>query len=494
MKVRISVLLFVLSFYTQAQNKVKYWFFIQEDYSLHSVCDSLKNYNVEIENKSNWLHAVTFSVDSQQHFLFQKPYCISFQEVRKLKTNKIDLSTSDKKYLSVLNELHAVSMRNQRLNGKGIKIGIIDAGYQRADSNEYFSSLFEQKLIKATKDFVNPEKTDFYAKEYKGDSHGREVWKRIGGYSKKKDLITGFATEADYYLARSENADVEQRIEEDNWVAAIEWMDSLGVRLINTSLGYANMFDDTTDNYAITDMNGNTSVISRAAKKAISEKNMIIISSAGNEGRNNNWQIVTAPADVEEIITVGAVKPKTRVKADYSSIGPDFNKYNKPDVVCPSASGTSFAAPIITGLVACILEREPNLSLDSVKAILFQASHLYPYPNNYVGYGIPDCKKIVSILEKEPLKINSTELKVSGTKFKSDFEKSDSTIIVYHKINATLVSETFEINPSSIIRLSKKYRFKKRRKENKLTIYQPEGIQYTTIDTGNKIIELEWLD
>ncbi len=271
-------------------------------------------------------------------------------------------------------------------------------------------------------------------------------------------------------------------------------MDSLGVRLINTSLGYANMFDDSTENYSLNDMNGNTSVISRAAKKAVLEKNMIIISSAGNEGRNKNWQIVTAPADVKEIITVGAAKPDTREKADYSSIGPGFNTFNKPDVVCHSASGTSFAAPIITGLVACILEKAPEISCDSIKKILYQSSHLNPYPNNYIGYGIPNAEKITVLLSKKPLAENALKVYVTGTKFKTNFEKSDSNIILYHKTNNTIVNQTFVINTSSLLRLSKKYSLKKRKKHYRLIIHKPKEVKYSTIDAGEKIIEVEWLD
>src|SRR5690606_6565868 len=204
----------------------------------------------------------------------------------------------------------------------------------------------------------------------------------------------------------------EYRIEEYNWLFAAERADSAGADIISTSLGY-NTFDDPSMNYDKSQLDGKTTVIARAAKLA-AERGITIVSSAGNEG-NNAWETITTPADSEYVLAVAATNANG-VRSSISSIGPSADGRIKPDVgamgvgvsvVNPSgnlgmASGTSLAAPIVTGLLAGIWQKYPHLSnlqlLDAVRSTASQAEN----PDHLLGYGIPNFRAVSNLLDWQP--------------------------------------------------------------------------------------------
>jgi subtilisin family serine protease len=188
-------------------------------------------------------------------------------------------------------------------------------------------------------------------------------------------------------------------VEEYNWLFAAEMADSAGVDIISTSLGY-HEFDDPDMNYELQDMDGMTTTVSRAANKAAS-KGIVLVISAGNEG-NSSWKTITAPADIEHAITVGAITEDT-IKATFSSIGPTADGRIKPDVVALGVktavinrngnvvfnNGTSFSAPQIAGLVAGVWQANPDYSYLEVLEAIRLAGHQSQHANNQTGYGIP---------------------------------------------------------------------------------------------------------
>jgi hypothetical protein len=286
------------------------------------------------------------------------------------------------------------------------------------------------------------------------------------------------ATGATFCLARTDHGVKETRQEEDNWLMAMERMDSLGIRLINTSLGYALGFTNPKENYKPQQMDGKTSIISRATRIATEEKGMLIVVSAGNEGSDPNWRIVSTPADAEGVIAVGATKAKSRDKIGYSSIGPEFLPYLKPNVSCFSPSGTSFSAPVITGFAACLLQKEPTLTNKQLKNIIEQSAHLYPYGNNYVGYGVPDARKALQLLKDSTLHVNNIRV----IKQKGDvcsLVSNDSSVeraVVFRKKNQYFVLE------QKVLALTK----------NKLDLKRLPKEKQTTIDFGNEVVEIIW--
>jgi hypothetical protein len=192
------------------------------------------------------------------------------------------------------------------LTGKDVKVGVIDVGFYGLTTNRTLRHLLQEDRIKDVKDFITPSRTEhFNENETHSDYHGAEVLQMLTGYDPDRKMQYGLATGAHFYLARTDHGIREARTEEDNWIAAVERLDSLGVRLINTSLGYALGFTNPKENYKPSEMDGRTSKISRAAQVAVEEKGMLIVVSAGNEGDDARWRVVSTPADAQGVLSVG---------------------------------------------------------------------------------------------------------------------------------------------------------------------------------------------
>jgi subtilisin family serine protease len=289
--------------------------------------------------------------------------------------------------------------------GQGMQIAVIDAGFFRVDSLYAFDYMRKRGGILRTWDFE--ERNDSV---YEDDVHGMEVLSIIGGRLDGK--LVGTAPEADFYLLRTEIAQTEYPVEEFAWISALEWADSAGADVINSSLGYST-FNDSTLNHERYQLDGKTIPISRAAGMAAS-KGMIVVNSAGNSG-NSAWHYISFPADADNILAVGAVDDKNR-PASFSSYGPSSDARVKPDVSArgyqsfvastkdsqiTTVNGTSSAAPVITGLVTCLWQEFPNKTSYQVMDAVRKSSSLYLNPDDQMGYGIPDFLLAEEIL-KEP--------------------------------------------------------------------------------------------
>lgn len=276
--------------------------------------------------------------------------------------------------------------------GKGMTIAVIDAGFHNADIIEEMKNI----NILGTRDFVNPT-ADIYAES----SHGMSVLSCMA--MNQPHLMIGTAPEASYWLLRSEDEYSENLVEQDYWAAAVEFADSVGVDLINTSLGYY-AFDDPSKNYRYRDLNGHHALMSRQAAKA-ADKGMVIVCSAGNSG-DGSWKKITPPADAENVITVGAVDRKG-ILAPFSSVGNTADGRVKPDVMAIGlgstvmgtdgnlrrANGTSFSSPIMCGMVACLWQACPQLTAKEVIELVRRSGDRAEFPDNIYGYGIPDLWK-----------------------------------------------------------------------------------------------------
>jgi subtilisin family serine protease len=221
--------------------------------------------------------------------------------------------------------------------------------------------------------------------------------------------LIGTAPDASYYLLRSEEDATEYPIEEDNWVAAAELADSLGVDMINSSLGYY-FFDDAAMNHTYSEMDGKTTRVTRGANMAF-QKGIVVFNSAGNEG-NNTWKRIIAPSDGENVIAVAAVD-KNGIRASFSSVGPAFGGAVKPNVAATGSltflvtsagvpgysSGTSFSSPVLAGMGACLLQSNPYATAKQIKMAIEQSASLYNKPDSLLGYGIPDFEKAYNYLK-----------------------------------------------------------------------------------------------
>ena len=292
-------------------------------------------------------------------------------------------------------------LHKKGFRGEGMHIAVIDAGYLNVD----LIKLFKNLDVLGTRDFVNPN-SDIYAEHY----HGLKVLSCMA--ANRPYVMVGTAPKASYWLLRSEDNDTEQLSEEDYWSAAIEFADSVGVDVVNSSLGYYD-YDNKVDSYRYRDLDGKTAMISLSAEKAV-DKGMLVVCSAGNSG-TGSWKKITPPADAEKVIAVGAVNT-AGLNADFSSVGNTADGRVKPDVMAVGflsavagdngstaiGHGTSFAAPIFCGLAACLWQACPWLTVDELISIIRKSGDRADYPDNIFGYGVPDIWKAYQMgLEKK---------------------------------------------------------------------------------------------
>ncbi|QVY66714.1 S8 family serine peptidase [Polaribacter sp. Q13] len=323
--------------------------------------------------------------------------------------NKLNETFIDFDYGATDNQIKMLNgdyLHQQGLTGEGQIIAIIDAGFPNVNTLDAFSRIRDNGQILGGYDFVE-RSTDFYT----GDSHGTNVLSTIGGYIENE--FVGAAPDASFYLFRTENGAVEVPLEETLWVEAAERADSIGVDVINTSLGYTT-FDNPNYNYSYADMDGKTTFISRGAEIGAS-RGMLLVNSVGNDG-DKTWKYMGAPADSASVISVGAVDFSGNI-ASFSSFGPTSDGRIKPEIlakgqnstvinyytgeISTASSGTSFSSPIMAGLIACLNQHEGNLLKSSsktatdnfntyLKQAIYESADKFNNPTDQYGYGIPN--------------------------------------------------------------------------------------------------------
>ena len=303
-----------------------------------------------------------------------------------------------------IEQLNAEYLHELGYTGAGMTIAIMDSGFPGVDMIDAFKRARDEGRILNGYDFVRRDENEF---DFSGSSHGTQTFSDIAGFIDGQ--FVGTAPDASYYLFVTEDVSTEGPKEESLWVEAAERADSLGVDVINTSLGYSIGFDNTAYEYTTADMDGQTTFISRGANIAF-QKGMLLVSSAGNSG-NSSWGIVTAPGDAPGVLTVGAVNSVGNY-ASFSSRGPTADNRIKPDVVAKGQnaavirsdnsvstnSGTSFSSPIMAGAVTCMWQAFPSMTNAEIMQLVKESSTLYNNPSNFLGYGIPNFRTIVESL------------------------------------------------------------------------------------------------
>ena len=352
-----------------------------------------------------WENFVTVSCNDSTLIkeIAELPFVLSTERVWKGKVEKStkrdslinDPLRTDSLYGPAITQIRmsrANLLHDAGFKGQGMTIAVIDAGFHNVDKIEAMKNIH----ILGVRDFVNPE-ADIYAES----SHGMSVLSCMA--MNQPNVMIGTAPEASYWLLRSEDEYSEHLVEQDYWSAAIEFADSVGVDVVNTSLGYYS-FDDPTKNYRYRDLNGRYALMSREASRA-ADKGMVVVCSAGNSGAGS-WKKITPPGDAENVITVGAINKRGELAA-FSSLGNTSDGRVKPDVVAVGygsdimgtdgnlrhANGTSFSSPIMCGMVACLWQACPKLTAKEVIELVRRSGDRSDFPNNIYGYGIPDLWK-----------------------------------------------------------------------------------------------------
>ena len=321
--------------------------------------------------------------------------------------NKLNFTTSFN-YGQAANQITMLGgelLHENNYTGEGMIIALLDAGFPNVDNFDAFERVRANKQILGGYDYVN--RSDDY---YTGSYHGMAVLSAIAGYVENE--FVGTAPDAEFYLFITEDVSREVPLEESLWVEAAEKADSLGVDVINTSLGYSNSFDEDRYNYTYNDMDGATAFITRGAEIAFS-RGMLIVNANGNEG-NNTWKYMNAPADGASVLSVGAVDA-TGTIASFSSYGPTADGRVKPDVCAQGAgvyiinasgsiatsNGTSFSSPVLTGLITCLWQAFQQKTNAEITQLVKESAHLYATPTAQEGYGIPNFETIYNTLSIE---------------------------------------------------------------------------------------------
>jgi len=438
--------------------------------------DSLESIGLTILNKSKWMNSVTVYADSIQMITqaMAFPFVSNYQKVLSLSINEADIvdltnntntsllsSISSLDYGYSANQIEMLNchiLHNEGFTGEGMVVAILDAGFWSVDTLPAFDSLWANGQILGTRDFVAGGTSVF-----EDHTHGMMVLSCMGGNSPGE--LMGTAPGASYWLLRSEDTSSEYVVEEDNWVSAAEFADSVGADVLNTSLGYTD-FNDPAQNHTYADMDGNTTRITIATDIAAS-KGMLVVNSAGNSG-SNSWFYIGAPADADSVLAVGAVDENGDYVA-FSSKGPSYDGRIKPNVAAKGAScaiegtngavtfgsGTSFASPIMAGAAACLWQAHPDLTNMQLFDAIEQCGSQAANPDSLLGYGIPNLAQAHLILHNIEY-ANFTEeafFKVSPNPF-SDFFKLEMysidsqnvSIQMFDIMGKIVYSESFIVN------------------------------------------------
>ncbi len=405
----------------------------------------LTNLGVEVKHILNWFNCVSAYIPEEKfNEVISLPFVEKVEPVKGLSFikpfNNFELNKGLINYGSSYTQLNLSDItivHSKRITGKNILIGLLDTGFDWKNHE----ALKNSKVI-SEYDFVNKDTiTANQQNDPPGqDSHGTYVFSVIAGY--KDSVLIGSSFESSFLLAKTENISSETNVEEDDYAAALIWMENLGVDVTSSSLGYSE-FDPGSRSYTYQDMNGKTTIVARALDIAY-KKGVSTFTSAGNEG-NSDWRYIVSPADAFNVISVGAVNSQNQL-ASFSSRGPTSDGRIKPEVVAMGvsvygaisgttnqyyfASGTSAAAPIAAGVGALLLSKFPHLKNYQVRNIILESSSNSPAPNNQIGYGLISAKKAIEYPNLE-LKDNSYFL----NKVFFDENKIPSSTRLYLSIN-----------------------------------------------------------
>ena len=383
---------------------------------------------VHIRQRTKWFNGVSVSATrTQLEHLAALPFVRRIERVARFRRNTSEKfaataasSTSPLSSLSrtthgfdygpslaQLEQLKVPALHEMGNYGQGVIVGVFDNGF-RLLNHEAFDTL--RTRIIATYDFVDHKVSVVPNNPSTGfGAHGVITLSALGGF--KPGQLIGPAFDAQFILARTENDSSETPLEEDNWVAAIEWADSLGVDVTSTSLGYLT-YDAPYPSWTWQDMDGNTTVITRAADMAVA-RGIVVCNSAGNNGFNSSHNTLNAPADGRRVLAIGAVANSGQ-RASFSSVGPTVDGRIKPDLMAQGVSvrcahwdnpteytysgGTSLSCPLAAGVVALLLHAKPSATPQEIADVLKQTASRAPAPDNLYGWGIIDALSAVTAL------------------------------------------------------------------------------------------------
>lgn len=417
----------------------------------------------EIIGETRWFNAIAVEATQEQiiaieKFTFVKEISPISSEMAMCSndSNNPDYYQKEQKELvhAQLKRMGGEHFSAAGIDGKGIRIAVFDGGFPDVDTHIAFKHLRDNNLIIKTWNFPL-KKEDVYG----WNSHGTMTLSCIAGIDGTQKF--GLATAAEFLLARTEIG-IEPAKEEVWWMQAMEWADKNGANIISSSLGYGDA------RYNPSDMNGQKSLVSRAANMAAS-KGILVCNSMGNEGDKKSWKTIVTPADADSVLAVGGIDPMDDNHTYFSSYGPTADGRLKPNVCAyatnckvakPSksnasfdvASGTSFSCPLVAGFAACVWQKHPELTAMELKTAIEKSADFYPYYDYAYGYGVPQAAyfmfpKISVVLKTFEIEVDDTYIIVKpfevqkGDKIFYHIEQTNGALSTYENIQFTYASD-----------------------------------------------------
>ncbi len=396
--------------------------------------EQLQSKGIELKHKSKWFNGISgYASLSTIISISSLPFVRELDLVEKYSKSKKNIETEEfvdashfrlqteathtynyGSSFTQMNQVNIPAVHDLGYKGQGVTICVMDAGFSNL-THEAFSSM----NIIAKWDFVGNDP------DVGGHSHGTNTLSTIGGFKQGQLVSPAFAS--NYILARTEDdPGSETPIEEDNWIAALEWADSIGVDVTSTSLGYLT-FDPPYQSYTWQNMDGNTARITIAADLAVG-LGIAVVNSAGNSGYHPTQNTLNAPADGDSVFTIGAVG-SNGIRSSFSSVGNTFDGRVKPDFMAmgsgvyaassvggssyTNVNGTSFSCPIAAGVVAVLLSFNPSLTPMQIREILRNTSSNSLNPDREYGWGIIDA--LAAINYALPVELISFNASLSGS-------------------------------------------------------------------------------
>jgi len=417
---------------------------------------TVRNKGVIINNITKWANAITISTNDadilqaikELPFVKElKPVSTFVDPSRSANKEKFEpLLSSDypafstSKYGAALNQLKMIGIDTLQAigyTGKGVDIGVFDGGFINADKLIFFSAAQAENRIHPVWNYVDGN-DNLYIRSFHGMNVLSVMCANVSG------TMIGAAPDANYFLFITEDVNSETRIEEDNWAAAAEKADSMGIMIFSTSLGYTE-FQDITTNHTYAEMNGDSTVITKAANMA-ARKGILVVNSAGNEG-NSSWRYISAPADGDSVLCIGAVN-ENKVIASFSSRGPNSSGHLKPNVCGNGANiyvaagdndiqkgnGTSFSCPLIAAAAACLWQAFPQKTNMEIFHAIEQSADRYNTPDYDYGFGIPN---FFSAFKKYETEVHDNPLEVFPKVLPTIFDQSFA--VLWHDVEAANV-------------------------------------------------------
>lgn len=385
------------------------------DYRDIPVCSDyaaeIERHAVRLRRKSRWLNAVSVAATlSELRQIGELPFVLMLAPVRRLgrtipeptqprgrgettdpgsRPLPADSAFYGPSYPQ-LREIEVPAVHDSGFSGAGVLVGMLDTGYYKEHP------ALEGLPIVAEWDFIMD---DGETQNEPGDDpaqqdHGTATWSILGGYAPGE--LIGAAYGASFALAKVEDITSETPAEEDNFVAALEWMDSLGVDLASASLAYR-FFDDPENNYEWEDLDGNTATTTVAVDLAAS-RGILVVCAAGNYGPDPGS--LGTPADADSSVTVGGSDEENDLLL-FSSRGPTWDGRTKPEVLARGvdayhafpdpeysySAGTSVATPLVAGCAALVMEAHPQWSAQQVRRALMWTADRAWRPDSDWGWG-----------------------------------------------------------------------------------------------------------